>query len=203
MAHTHPVDDCHPRHGAGQGRPWRASPIDRLRPWRSLRPLRRPRDQWLDQLPEPIGHKAVGGVIHCCLRRGSGHDRHRPAPSRGRLHRGAEFALSVLATLEQVLPTKLRRRVSALTSALRHLPGNGGVSSAVLTDLAPACGDRERVRLAYLPAGWRGDWRCDVSPAVWVTRQRAGAGRRSLFGGPPPGCGRRRRPSSRGRWRGR
>jgi predicted DNA-binding transcriptional regulator YafY len=70
----------------------------------------------------------------------------------GRLHRGAEFALSVLAKLEQVLPKRLRRRVSALAPALQHTPGNGGVSSTVLTDLALACRDRERVRLAYMPA---------------------------------------------------
>ncbi|WP_344472799.1 helix-turn-helix transcriptional regulator, partial [Glycomyces algeriensis] len=71
----------------------------------------------------------------------------------GRLHRGAEFALSVLAKLEQVLPARLRRRVGALTPALHGVPGDGGVSSAVLTDLALACRDRERVRLAYQPAG--------------------------------------------------
>jgi predicted DNA-binding transcriptional regulator YafY len=70
----------------------------------------------------------------------------------GRLHRGAEFALSVLAKLEQVLPKRLRRRVSALTPELQHLPGNGGVSSTVLTDLALACRDRERVRLGYTPS---------------------------------------------------
>jgi predicted DNA-binding transcriptional regulator YafY len=69
----------------------------------------------------------------------------------GRLHRGAEFALSVLAKLEQVLPKRLRRRVSALAPGLQHMPGNGGVSSAVLTDLALACRDRERVRLGYMP----------------------------------------------------
>ena len=77
----------------------------------------------------------------------------------GRLHRGAEFALSVLAKLEQVLPSRLRRRVSALAPALRHAPGGGGVSSAVLTDLALACRDSERVRLCYLPAEGAGQER--------------------------------------------
>ncbi|GAA2275063.1 hypothetical protein GCM10009853_031350 [Glycomyces scopariae] len=71
----------------------------------------------------------------------------------GRLRRGAESALSVLAKLEQVLPPRLRRRVSALAPALRHSPGTGGVATEVLTDLALACRDRERVRLAYSPAG--------------------------------------------------
>ncbi|WP_205325432.1 YafY family protein [Glycomyces sp. YM15] len=71
----------------------------------------------------------------------------------GRLQRGAEFALSVLAKLEQVLPTRLRRRVSALAPGLHGVHGGGGISSAVLTDLALACRDRERVRLGYLPSG--------------------------------------------------
>lgn len=71
----------------------------------------------------------------------------------GRMRRGAEFALSVLAKLEQVLPVRLRRRVSALASTLQHTPGSGGVSSEVLTDLALACRDRERIRLGYMPTG--------------------------------------------------
>ncbi|MEU6246964.1 YafY family protein [Glycomyces sp. NPDC047010] len=71
----------------------------------------------------------------------------------GRVHRGAEFALSVLAKLEQVLPARLRRRVNALASTFRHMPDNSGVSSDVLTDLALACRDRERVRLEYAPTG--------------------------------------------------
>lgn len=71
----------------------------------------------------------------------------------GRVRRGAEFALSVLAKLEQVLPTRLRRRVSALAPILQHTPGSGVVSSEVLTDLALACRDRERVRLGYEPTG--------------------------------------------------
>jgi predicted DNA-binding transcriptional regulator YafY len=68
----------------------------------------------------------------------------------GRLRRGAESALSVLAKLEQVLPPPLRRRVKALAPPLQRPPATGGeVSSEVLTDLALACRDRERVRLAY------------------------------------------------------
>ncbi|MCH7232242.1 WYL domain-containing protein [Glycomyces sp. L485] len=69
----------------------------------------------------------------------------------GRMRRGAEFALSVLAKLEQVLPSRLRRRVTALAPALQSTPGPGGVSTAVLTDLALACRDRERVRIGYRP----------------------------------------------------
>ncbi|MFB9659070.1 helix-turn-helix transcriptional regulator [Glycomyces mayteni] len=71
----------------------------------------------------------------------------------GRVRRGAEYALSVLAKFEQVLPARLRRRVSALASASPRPPGDGGVPSEVLTDLALACRDRERVRIAYTPDG--------------------------------------------------
>lgn len=67
----------------------------------------------------------------------------------GRLRRGAESALSALAKLEQVLPKRLRRQVKALAPSG---DGKGGeLSSKVLTDLALACRDRERVRLTYRP----------------------------------------------------
>lgn len=71
----------------------------------------------------------------------------------GRLSRGAEFALSVLAKLEQVLPARLRRRVRAVGPELGHDRGGDGASAEVLVDLALACRDRERVRLHYLPDG--------------------------------------------------
>lgn len=67
----------------------------------------------------------------------------------GRLRRGAEFALSVIAKLDQVLPPRLRGRVRALGPD--RDAGTGGVSPEVLTDLALACRDRERVRLDYAP----------------------------------------------------
>lgn len=67
----------------------------------------------------------------------------------GRLRRGAESALSVLAKLEQVLPPPLRKRIKALAPPLNPPTAGGAVSSKVLTDLALACRDHERVRLAY------------------------------------------------------
>jgi predicted DNA-binding transcriptional regulator YafY len=72
----------------------------------------------------------------------------------GGLRRGAESALSALAKLEQVLPVRLRRRVKALAPSLNERRDDGGeVSSMVLTDLALACRDRERVRITYSPDG--------------------------------------------------
>nr|WP_255673077.1 WYL domain-containing protein [Glycomyces amatae] len=73
----------------------------------------------------------------------------------GRLSRGAEFALSVLAKLEAVLPARLRRRVKAVGPQLGPEAGRDGASTEVLVDLALACRDRERVRLRYRPDGGR------------------------------------------------
>jgi predicted DNA-binding transcriptional regulator YafY len=70
----------------------------------------------------------------------------------GRLARGAEFALSVLAKLEQVLPARLRRRVRAFGPE-PGTAGRDGAATDVLVDLALACRDRERVRLRYRPGG--------------------------------------------------
>jgi len=70
----------------------------------------------------------------------------------GRLRRGAESALSALAKLEQVLPAPLRRRVKALAPTVQRNGDGTEVSAEVLTDLALACRDRERVRLTYLPS---------------------------------------------------
>lgn len=73
----------------------------------------------------------------------------------GRLQRGAETAFSALAKLDQVLPTRLRRRMKALAPPHHDEARAVGVevSSKVLTDLALACRDRERVRIAYRPDG--------------------------------------------------
>ncbi|WP_035702436.1 helix-turn-helix transcriptional regulator, partial [Glycomyces tenuis] len=86
----------------------------------------------------------------------------------GRLRRGAESALSALAKLEQVLPSRLRRRVKAMApDARRTSPGDGEFSSSVLTDLALACRDRERVRIGYEPAeGKRQERRVEPSALV-------------------------------------
>ena len=64
-----------------------------------------------------------------------------------------ETAARALAKLEQVLPPKLRRRVNALQSATVALRRGGdspsAVDAAVLSALAFACRDRERVRFRY------------------------------------------------------
>lgn len=71
-----------------------------------------------------------------------------------RLVGGAETALTALAKLQQVLPAPLRRRVQALSEAVRPAGIRSGeaVPTDVLTDLALACRDRERVRFAYTSA---------------------------------------------------
>lgn len=63
-----------------------------------------------------------------------------------------ETALRALVKLEQVLPSHLRRRVTALRAATATLAPRGGgptVDPDVLTVLAGACRDREHVRFAY------------------------------------------------------
>ncbi|MEV5444922.1 YafY family protein [Streptomyces sp. NPDC052644] len=64
-----------------------------------------------------------------------------------------ETSLRALAKLDQVLPARLRRRVSALTSytvpVMRAPREDRQVDAAVLTELAGACRDGERLRFAY------------------------------------------------------
>ena len=61
-----------------------------------------------------------------------------------------ETSLRALAKLEQVLPARLRPRVSALHSATISLGGGGPVIDAeVLTTIAGACRDHERLRFGY------------------------------------------------------
>ncbi|HEX5882786.1 MAG TPA: YafY family protein, partial [Actinomycetota bacterium] len=63
-----------------------------------------------------------------------------------------EASLGALAKLEQLLPTRLRRRVNAVQVSTLPMPGDGPgprVDPAVLVVLAAACRDRERLRLAY------------------------------------------------------
>ncbi|MCM2390256.1 helix-turn-helix transcriptional regulator [Streptomyces albipurpureus] len=62
-----------------------------------------------------------------------------------------ETSVRALAKLEQVLPHRLRRRVSALnayTVPMMRTPGSP-VDASVLTELANACRDSEQVRFAY------------------------------------------------------
>ncbi|MEV7727875.1 YafY family protein [Streptomyces sp. NPDC087917] len=63
-----------------------------------------------------------------------------------------EASVRALAKLEQVLPSRLRRRVSALnefTVPMLRGPAAAGVDPSVLTDLAAACRDTERLRFGY------------------------------------------------------
>ncbi|WP_198653340.1 helix-turn-helix transcriptional regulator [Actinocorallia populi] len=63
-----------------------------------------------------------------------------------------EASLRALAKLEQVLPSRLRRRVNALQAYTVPVPRDGtgpSVDPSVLTDLAAVCRDRERLRFDY------------------------------------------------------
>jgi predicted DNA-binding transcriptional regulator YafY len=63
-----------------------------------------------------------------------------------------EASLRALTKLEQVLPSRLRRRVDALRGfALRVPPDQPGirVDAELLSTLATACRDQERLRIAY------------------------------------------------------
>ncbi|WP_371796514.1 helix-turn-helix transcriptional regulator [Streptomyces sp. NBC_01718] len=63
-----------------------------------------------------------------------------------------ETSVRALAKLEQVLPNRLRRRVSALgafTVPMLRGPDASTVDPGVLTELAGACRDSERVRFTY------------------------------------------------------
>jgi predicted DNA-binding transcriptional regulator YafY len=77
-----------------------------------------------------------------------------------------ETALRALAKLEQVLPSRLRRRVNTLqTYTVTVAPDRAGpqVAADVLTLLTAACRDRERVRFDYRSHD-RAPSRRDVEP---------------------------------------
>jgi predicted DNA-binding transcriptional regulator YafY len=64
-----------------------------------------------------------------------------------------ETSLQALAKLEQVLPSRLRRRVRALQAYTVAVPSDypvPAVSADVLSTLVAACRDRERLRFDYL-----------------------------------------------------
>jgi predicted DNA-binding transcriptional regulator YafY len=64
-----------------------------------------------------------------------------------------EISVRALAKLEQVLPSRLRHRVSALGTSTVSLAARGPlVDPALLTVLATACRDRESLRLRYASA---------------------------------------------------
>ncbi|WP_405903589.1 YafY family transcriptional regulator [Streptomyces sp. NBC_00656] len=63
-----------------------------------------------------------------------------------------ETSLQALAKLEQVLPSRLRRRVRALQQYTVPVPADRadpGIDTELLMTLASACRDRERLRLDY------------------------------------------------------
>lgn len=67
-----------------------------------------------------------------------------------------ETSVRALAKLEQVLPNRLRRRVSALgafTVPMLHGADDSAVDPGLLTELATACRDAERLRFAYRAHG--------------------------------------------------
>jgi predicted DNA-binding transcriptional regulator YafY len=63
-----------------------------------------------------------------------------------------ESSLRALSKLEQVLPSRLRRRLNALQSftvAVQPAPGGPRVAAEVLTVIVAACRDNERLRFDY------------------------------------------------------
>lgn len=67
-----------------------------------------------------------------------------------------EASVRALAKLEQVLPSRLRRRVSALnefTVSMLRDPQGSTVDPSVLTELAAVCRDAERLRFGYRDHG--------------------------------------------------
>ncbi|MEU4226147.1 YafY family protein [Nonomuraea sp. NPDC026600] len=61
-----------------------------------------------------------------------------------------ETSVRALAKLEQVLPSRLRRRVNALNTYTVQIPGGGpSVAPEVLTTIANAARDHERLRFDY------------------------------------------------------
>jgi predicted DNA-binding transcriptional regulator YafY len=61
-----------------------------------------------------------------------------------------ETSLRALVKLEQVLPSRLRHRINALHSAMAAVPGGGPtVDAEVLTAIAAAIRDRQRLRFDY------------------------------------------------------
>ncbi|WP_049564929.1 helix-turn-helix transcriptional regulator [Nonomuraea sp. SBT364] len=82
-----------------------------------------------------------------------------------------ESSVRALAKLEQVLPSRLRHRVSALNTYTVQIPGTApAVPPEVLTTIANAARDRERLRFGY--TGHDGDeTERDVEPYRLVHRR--------------------------------
>lgn len=101
------------------------------------------------------------------------------------VHGAGDAALRALVKLEQVMPSRLRHRVSGLATTMVHVPGAAVVDADVLMTLAGACRDHLRVRFDYVSAdgaatareaepyqlvSWTGQWYLvawDVDRADW------------------------------------
>lgn len=87
----------------------------------------------------------------------------------------AEASVRVLAKVVQVMPARLRRRVEALRAVTVPVdwgpPTGAGVDPDVLTVVALACRDGERVRFSYTAADGRGTER-HVEPHRLVSLNR-------------------------------
>jgi len=82
-----------------------------------------------------------------------------------------EVSLRALGKVERVLPPRLRRRVAALAEYALRVPDDAPapqVDAEVLTTLAAACRDTERLRFDYRTHGG-GDTRRDVEPYRLIT----------------------------------
>ncbi|TNC24888.1 helix-turn-helix transcriptional regulator [Amycolatopsis alkalitolerans] len=81
------------------------------------------------------------------------------AATQGAVEGIAESSVKVLAKVAQVLPVRLRRRVEALRAMTVRAGWDGapatGVDPGLLTDIALACRDAERLRFAYTAANGR------------------------------------------------
>ncbi|MGH3713378.1 MAG: helix-turn-helix transcriptional regulator [Micromonosporaceae bacterium] len=83
-----------------------------------------------------------------------------------------ETSVRALAKLQQVLPSRLRRRVDALAAYTVPVPGAGPtVDAEVLTTIAAACRDHERLRFDYRTHSG-GASRRDTEPHRLVHRAR-------------------------------
>jgi len=74
-----------------------------------------------------------------------------------------EPALQALVKLEQVLPSRLRHRVNAMQVATVDTPGDQ-VSLEVLSEVAAACRDQERLRFDYAAAYGAPEGRREAEP---------------------------------------
>jgi predicted DNA-binding transcriptional regulator YafY len=83
-----------------------------------------------------------------------------------------EASVRALAKLQQLLPSALRRRVSALAAFAVPVPATGpATAAATLTALAAACRDQRRVRFDYRRHDGTGNRR-DVEPHRLVSAGR-------------------------------